>query len=63
MNKKLITVLLSLSLIVPVTVHTASAANTAPTIAILDTALDSSLPAFQGKVIQEVWQNTMEKRG
>jgi hypothetical protein len=54
MNKKLITVLLLLSLIVPVTVHTASAANTAPTIAILDTALDSSLPAFQGKVIQEV---------
>ena len=54
MNKKLITVLLSLSLIVPLAVHTASAATPAPTIAILDTALDSSLPAFQGKVIQEV---------
>jgi hypothetical protein len=54
MNKKLITALLSLSLIVPLTVHTASASSTAPTIAILDTALDSSLPAFQGKVIQEV---------
>lgn len=54
MNKKLITALLSLSLIVPVAVHTASAAQTAPTIAILDTALDSSLPAFQGKIVQEV---------
>ena len=54
MNKKLITVLLSLSLVVPLTVHTASAATPAPTIAILDTALDSSLPAFQGKIVQEV---------
>lgn len=54
MNKKLITVLLSLSLIVPLTVHTASAASSAPTIAILDTALDSSLPAFKGKIVQEV---------
>jgi hypothetical protein len=54
MNKKLITALLSLTLIVPVTVHTASAATPAPTIAILDTALDSSLPALQGKVVQEV---------
>lgn len=53
MNKKLITVLLSLSLIVPMAVH-ANAAQPAPTIAILDTALDSSLPAFQGKVVQEV---------
>lgn len=53
MNKKLITVLLSLSLIVPMAVH-ANAASAAPTIAILDTALDSSLPAFQGKVVQEV---------
>ena len=54
MNKKLITVLISLSLVVPLTVHTASAATPAPTIAILDTALDSSLPAFQGKIVQEV---------
>ena len=54
MNKKLITVLLSLSLIVPLAVHTASAATPAPTIAILDTAIDSSLPAFQGKIVQEV---------
>jgi hypothetical protein len=53
MNKKLITVLLSLSFIVPLAVH-ANAAPAAPTIAILDTALDSSLPAFHGKVVQEV---------
>jgi hypothetical protein len=54
MNKKLITALLSLSLIVPLTVHTASAATTAPSVAILDTGIDDTLPAFQGKIITEV---------
>ena len=54
MNKKLITILVSLSLIVPVTAHTATANQATPTIAILDTALDTSLPAFNGKIVQEV---------
>jgi hypothetical protein len=53
MNKKLITALLSLSLIVPISAH--AAAPTAPaTIAVLDTAIDDTLPIFQGKIVDEV---------
>jgi hypothetical protein len=53
MNKKLITALLSLTLIAPFMSH-AEAAPQAPTIAIMDTGIDDTLPAFQGKILTEV---------
>jgi hypothetical protein len=53
MNKKLITALLSLTLILPLS-STVSQAAPAPTIAILDTALDSTLPIFKDKIAAEV---------
>jgi hypothetical protein len=53
MNKKLITLITLVALVVPS--YTVAKAETAtPTVAILDTAIDTSLPAFQGKIIQEV---------
>jgi hypothetical protein len=56
MNKKIITALVALSLIVPTTAHAALENKTAqlPTVAILDTAIDTSLPAFKGRIVQEV---------
>ena len=55
MNKKLITALVALSLIVPTTANAALKNQTArPSVAILDTAIDTSLPLFNGKIIQEV---------
>jgi hypothetical protein len=56
MNKKLITALVALTLIVPTTAHAALKNQTAsiPTVAILDTAIDTSLPAFKGRIVQEV---------
>ena len=56
MNKKLITALLSITLLssaVSFSIQQASA-EVKPSIAILDTGIDTSLPAFQGKIIQEV---------
>jgi hypothetical protein len=53
MNKKLLTALLSLTLILPLS-STVSQAAPAPTIAILDTALDSTLPIFKDKIAAEV---------
>jgi hypothetical protein len=57
MNKKLITALIAITLAVPTTAHAAGLQNrtdSKPAVAILDTAIDTSLPAFQGKIIQEV---------
>lgn len=57
MNKKLITALIAITLAVPTTAHAAGLQNrldSIPAVAILDTAIDTSLPAFQGKIIQEV---------
>lgn len=57
MNKKLITALIAITLSVPTTAHAAGIQNrtgSMPAVAILDTAIDTSLPAFQGKIIQEV---------
>ena len=57
MNKKLITALIAITLAVPTTAHAAGIQNrtgSTPAVAILDTAIDTSLPAFQGKIIQEV---------
>jgi len=53
MNKKLITAVLAAVLTITTT-HTV-VANTQPaTVAILDTALNASLPVFKDKVVQEV---------
>ena len=53
MKNKLITAVLTLSLLSPVVISQASGAN-APVLAILDTAIDTSIPALQGKVVGEV---------
>lgn len=53
MNKKYTVALIVTLLIAPLTVK-AQAAETTPTLAILDTAINSSLPVFQGKIAQEV---------
>jgi hypothetical protein len=56
MNKKIITALIALTLIIPATSHAANLSNKTitPTVAILDTALDSSLPIFNGRIAYEV---------
>lgn len=56
MNKKLIIALTSLILIIPTASHAALKSSTIaiPTLAILDTALDSTIPQFQGKIAYEV---------
>ena len=57
MNKKLIAALIAITLAVPTTAHAAGLQNrtgSIPAVAVLDTAIDTSLPAFQGKIIQEV---------
>ena len=53
MNKKLITALLATSLLIPASAHAADTAP-APAIAVLDTAIDDTLPIFQGKIVDEV---------
>jgi hypothetical protein len=57
MNKKLIAALIAITLAVPTTAQAAGLKNrtdSTPAIAILDTAIDTSLPEFQGKIVQEV---------
>jgi len=57
MNKKLIAALIAITLAVPTTAQAAGLKNrtdSKPAVAILDTGIDTSLPAFQGKIIQEV---------
>lgn len=57
MNKKLISALIAITLALPTTAHAAGLKNQTdpiPTIAILDTAIDTSLPAFKGRIVQEV---------
>jgi hypothetical protein len=53
MKNKLITAVLTLSLLSPVAISQASGTN-APVLAILDTAIDTSLPNLQGKIVGEV---------
>jgi hypothetical protein len=53
MKNKLITAVLTLSLLSPVAISQASGAD-APVLAILDTAIDTSLPSLQGKIVGEV---------
>lgn len=57
MNKKLITALVALSLVVLTTANTtltAEAETLPPTVAVLDTALDTNVNTLQGKVAYEV---------
>ena len=57
MNKKLIAALIAITLSIPTTAHAAGLQNridSTPSVAILDTGIDTSLPAFKGKIIQEV---------
>ena len=57
MNKKLIAALIAITLAVPTTAQAAGLKNrtdSKPAVAILDTGIDTSLPAFQGKIVQEV---------
>jgi len=56
MIQKIKIALVALTITIPATIQVATTAqaNTAPTVAILDTALDTSLPIFQGKIVQEV---------
>ena len=53
MKNKLITAVIALSLLSPVAISQASGAN-APVLAILDTAIDTSIPGLQGKIVGEV---------
>ena len=56
MNKKRTAALLALTLLIPATASAANLSNktvTAPTIAILDTALDTSLPIFKDRILFE----------
>ena len=53
MKNKLITAVLTLSLLSPVAISQASGAD-APVLAILDTAIDTSIPNLQGKIVGEV---------
>lgn len=53
MNKKLITAILAITLTIPTVVAKAEPTKPA-TVAVLDTALDTSIPLFQGRIVQEV---------
>jgi hypothetical protein len=56
MNKKILSVILAVTLITPISAQAASVQNktvSAPTIAILDGALDTSLPIFKDRVLYE----------
>jgi len=57
MNKKLISALAAIAILIPASAQAASLQNKTvnyPTIAILDTALDTSLPIFKDRVLFEV---------
>jgi hypothetical protein len=57
MNKKIITALVALTLVLPTTAHAALKNRTidsSPALAIIDTALDTSIPEFAGKIVYEV---------
>lgn len=56
MNKKLISALVAIAILIPASAQAASLQNktvTSPTIAILDTALDTSLPIFKDRILFE----------
>lgn len=53
MNKKLIYLITTLLLTTPAIANAGSTNTNSPTIAILDTAIDTSIPEFNGKIIYE----------
>lgn len=53
MNKKLISALIAVTLITPATISSANAEAPVPTLAILDTGLDSSIPSIKDKLVYE----------
>ena len=57
MNKKIITALVALTLVLPTTAHAAlknQTIDSPPALAIIDTAVDTSIPEFAGKIVYEV---------
>jgi hypothetical protein len=56
MNKKLLALTTALLLIIPTSAHAGlkNAGTVVPTLAILDTAIDTSIPMFSGKIVNEV---------
>ena len=57
MNKKLITALVALTLALPTTAHAAlknQTIDSKPSLAIIDTAVDTSIPEFADKIVYEV---------
>lgn len=56
MNKKLITALLAITITLPTTANAAikSSTTAVPTLAVLDTAIDTSVPEFAGRIAYEV---------
>jgi hypothetical protein len=56
MNKKIGVALVALALIIPTTANAAlkNTTTSIPAIAILDTGIDTTLPAFQGRIVDEV---------
>jgi len=55
MNKKMTTALVAILLVVPTASHAGlKNTSTEPTLAIIDTAIDTSLPLFKDKIVQEV---------
>jgi hypothetical protein len=57
MNKKLITALVALTLVLPTTAHAAlknQTVDSTPSLVIIDTAVDTSIPEFAGKILYEV---------
>lgn len=56
MNKKIITALVALTLVLPTTAHAAlknQTIDSSPALAIIDTAVDTSIPEFAGKIVYE----------
>ena len=54
MNKKIIALLIAISFIAPIASVSANANTNTPTLAILDTGLDTSIPSIKEKLIYEV---------
>ena len=57
MNKKIISALIALTLVLPTTAHAAiknQTVDSQATLAIIDTAVDTSIPEFAGKIVYEV---------
>lgn len=54
MNKKLLSALIAVLFITPIATNASAVEQTAPSLVIIDTALDSTLPVFQDKIAYEV---------